>query len=261
MNTWRNTGSSVKPLTMLLLAAVLTGFTFALPRIPQPLEYHQFADQRACLGLRNCLNTVSNTMFILAGVAGLCFLHGASRQRDFIEPREALPYKLFFFAVILAGFNSGLYHLAPDNERLAWDRAAIILAFMAWLDTILCERVSLAAGMRLLPLLAAAGLGSVTYWAMSEARGAGDLRPYGLMQFIPIMLTPLLLWLYPPRYSGDRDILAVIILYGLALLCDFGDRPIFSLTGGFVSGHTIKHLIAALAAYWVIRRLQRRKIL
>ncbi|MDP1996315.1 MAG: alkaline phytoceramidase, partial [Gallionella sp.] len=178
----------------------------------------------------------------------------------FIDPREALPYRLFFLAAILLGFGSGYYHLAPDNSRLVWDRAAMSLALMSWLAAILCERVSLTAGLRLLPLLFTAALGSVGYWGWSEMRGSGDLRAYGLMQLYPMLLIPLLLWLYPPRYSGDRDILAVIGLYLLALLCDFTDHQIAALTGA-VSGHTAKHAVAALAIYWVVVGLRRRRIL
>ena len=61
----------------------------------------------------------------------------------------------------------------------------------------------------------------------------GDLRPYLLMQLYPVLLIPLLLRLYPPRYSGDRVILTVVGLYLLALLFDLGDRPVFALTGGW----------------------------
>lgn len=256
-----NFSPGAKAFGLSLLLAALVGLTWALPPIPQPPEYHHFADQRSCLGLPNCLDTASNALFVLAGLAGLRFLLGPSAHRAFIEPREALPYALFFFAVILIGFVSGWYHLAPDNGRLVWDRAAIALALMAWLAAILCERVGPMAGLRLLPLLIAAGLGSVAYWHISEARGAGDLRLYGLVQITPLLLIPLLLRLYPPRYSGDRDLMAVIGLYLLAVLCDFGDRRIFTLTGTLVSGHTVKHLAAGLAAYWVLRRLQRRRIL
>lgn len=261
MRIGRNATPRAKAFGLSLLVAALALCAWALPRIPQPLAYHRFADQRCCLGLPHCLDIASNVVFVLAGLAGLQFLLASSARRGFIAPREVLPYALFFFAAILVGFGSGWYHLAPDNGRLVWDRAAIALALMAWLAAILCERVSLAAGLRLLPLLIAAGLGSVAYWHVSEARGLGDLRPYGLVQITPMLLIPLLLRLYPPRYSGDRDIAAVIGLYFLALLCDVGDRRIFTLTGGLVSGHTAKHLVAGLAAYWVCRRLQRRRIL
>jgi hypothetical protein len=172
-----------------------------------------------------------------------------------------LPYVLFFFSTILVGLGSGLYHLVPDDGRLVWDRAAIALVFMAWLTAILGERVGIKAALFLLLPLIGAGLGSVGYWGWSEAHGMGDLRAYGLMQLTPMLLIPLLLWLYPPRYSGTCNILTVIGLYGLALLCDLSDYPIFTLTGGLVSGHTVKHLVAALAAYWVMRYLKRRRIL
>jgi len=265
MSSRRHTHPRARAIGLWLLVAALTGLAWALPRIPQPLQYHDFADRRACVALPNCLDTASNLLFVLAGVAGLCFLHGArntaSARRAFIDPREAWPYALLFSATILVGFGSGYYHLAPDNARLVWDRAAMAMALMSWLAAILCERVSIKAGLRLLPLLTTTGLGSVAYWGWSETQGLGDLRAYGLMQLYPMLLIPLLLWLYPPRYNGDRDILAVIGLYSLALLFDFTDRPVFDLTGGLVSGHTVKHVIAALAVYWVALRLRRRRIL
>lgn len=251
--------SRFKALVPWLLLALLAVLVFKLPAIPQPQHYHDFADRRACLGLPNCLDTASNALFVLAGALALRFLLGPSGRRVFRDPREALPYQLFFFFVILTGFASGYYHLAPGNAGLAWDRAAIALAFMAWFAAILCERVAPGSGFVLLPLLLVAGVGSVVYWYWSETRGMGDLRPYGLMQIAPMLLIPLLLRLYPPRYSGGRDILVVIGLYLLALLSDLSDRPVFALTGGLVSGHTLKHAIAALAAVWVVRTLRRRR--
>ncbi len=261
MSVWLTPGPAARALGLWLLVGVLAGLAFVLPPIAQPLSYHDFADRRACLGLPNCLDTASNALFVLAGAVGLFFLRSESGRRAFIDPREARPYRLFFFATVLLGFGSGYYHLAPGNDRLLWDRAAMMLAFMAWFAAILSERVGPRAGLRLLPLLLVAGLGSVLYWGWSEARGAGDLRPYGLMQLTPMLLVPLVLWLYPPRYSGDRIILAVIGLYLLALLGDLGDRPIFALTGGLVSGHTIKHVIAALAVYGVVLHLRWRQAL
>lgn len=260
MSWLRAIPSGAKVLGLLLPAAALGVFTLALSPIPQPLEYHRFADQRVFLGLPNFFDTVSNASFVLVGMAGLGFLKGFSARRVFVDPRESLPYALFFAAIILVGIGSGVYHLAPDNHRLAWDRGAIVLALMAWFAAILCERVSLIVGLLLLPLLVAAGLGSVVYWGLSEARGAGDLRFYALMQCLPMLLVPALLILYPSRYSGDRDILIIIGLYVLALLFDVSDRPVFGLSGGLVSGHTIKHLVAALAGYRILRHLQRRII-
>lgn len=247
-----------RALGLWLLAAALAVVAVLLPPLAQPPAYHDFADQRACRGVPNCLDTASNALFVLAGAIGLLLMRRAGRV-VFREPREAMPYRLVFVGAILIGFGSGYYHLDPANERLLWDRLAMMLAFMAWFAAIVGERVSPRVGLRLLPLFLAAGLGSVAWWGWSEARGIGDLRFYLLVQLIPVLLVPLLLRLYPPRYSGDRAILAVIGLYLLSLLFDLGDRAVFGFSGGRVSGHTLKHVIAAVAVLVVALHLRGRR--
>jgi hypothetical protein len=236
----------------------LVAVTWQLPPIAQWPQYHRFADQRTCLGIAHCYDTLSNLLFVFAGLAGLIFLGSGAAQRAFIDRHERKAYVLFFVAIVLVGLASAYYHLAPDNNRLLWDRAAIAVAMMSWFAAILGERVSIAWGRRLLPLLIIAGLASVAYWGWSERIGRGDLRAYGLMQLVPMLFVPLLLWLYPPRYSGVRDILVGGCLYPLALLCDLLDRSIADLLG-FVSGHTLKHVLAAGAAAWVVIALRRRR--
>ena len=58
----------------LLLIALLTGAVAAIiaafPPFPQPAAYHDFADQRAFLGVPNFLNVASNGLFVLVGAAG-----------------------------------------------------------------------------------------------------------------------------------------------------------------------------------------------
>jgi len=244
-----------------LLVAVLASLALLLPPIAQPLRYHDFIDQRSCWGIPNCLDSLSNIPFMLAGAIGLFLLHRSTAQGRFRDPREAWLYRLLFVGAVLIGFGSGYYHLEPTNDRLLWDRLAMMLTFMSWVAAIVAERVSLQAGLRLFPLLLAAGLGSAAWWWWSEVQGMGDMRFYLLMQLYPMLLIPLLLWLYPSRYSGDRTILGVVGLYLLALLFDRSDRLVFELTSGVVSGHTIKHLIAALAVLAIAWHLQRRHAL
>jgi hypothetical protein len=244
---------------LILVAALAMLLAFLLvPPVPQPLAYHDFADRRACFGLPNCLDTASNAFFLVTGVWGLIALFGTRVRAVFIDARERWPFALFFLAVVLTGFASAWYHLAPDNTRLAGDRAAMALAFMAWLAALLAERLGVKTGLMLLAPLCAAGLGAVFYWVWSETQGAGDLRPWLLVQLMPMLLVPLLLYLYPPRYNCGGDMLAVIGLYIVALLLDLGDRAVFALTGGLVGGHALKHLVAALAAGVVIHHLRRR---
>lgn len=241
----------------LSLTALLAMFGF-VPPMPQPQEYHRFADQSLHFGIPHFFDSVSNLLFILAGVAGLRFLASGRARLAFTDRREALAYWWFFGASVLVGLGSGYYHLAPDDSRLFWDRAAIAMALMSWLAAIVGERIDLAWGRRLLPLLVLAGVGSAVYWLWSESAGRGDLRPYLFMQLVPMLGVPLLLWLYRPRYPGDRDILVVLALYPAALACDFLDKPIAGLLG-FVSGHTLKHVLAAAAVWWVLVGLRRRR--
>lgn len=245
---------------LLLLFLLLVAAASLLPAIPQPPAYHRFADVSTCFGIPHCADTLSNLLFVQAGAAALVFLGSRQDRHAFLDRRERLPYVLFFLAVVLVGFASGYYHLAPDNGRLVWDRMAVALALMAWFAAILCERVDIDRGRRLLPVLLLAGVGSAGYWGWSETVGRGDLRAYGLMQLVPFLFVPLLLRFYPPRYARRHDhaIYAVLGLYLAALTCDLLDRPIAALTG-FVSGHTLKHVLAAGAACLVAIGLARRR--
>lgn len=252
----RNLSRRALWLSLPLLALVAA--SLSLPPLPQPPAYHRFADESLCLGIPHCQDTLSNLLFVLTGSAGLVFLASPPGQHAFLDRRERLPYLLFFWAVIAVGGASAYYHLAPDNGRLVWDRMAVALALMAWFAAIVCERADIAWGRRLLPPLLLFGVSSAAYWGWSEGTGHGDLRAYGLMQLLPFIYVPLLLRLYPPRYDGDRDVMLVWGLYLLALLCDFLDRPI-AAANGVVSGHTLKHILAAGAVCQVIRGLHRRR--
>jgi DNA-binding FrmR family transcriptional regulator len=151
---------------------------------------------------------------------------------------------LFFAGVALTGVGSAYYHWAPDNARLVWDRLPMTIGFMALLAAVVAERVSVTAGIALLPALLLAGAGSVAYWYACELRGAGDLRPYALVQFAPAALIPLPLLLFPARYTRGGDLVGVMVIYGAAKLFEVLDGPIFSM-GHLLSGHTLKHLTAA----------------
>jgi hypothetical protein len=68
---------------------------------------------------------------------------------------------------------------------------------------------------------------------------------------------PLLVLLFPPRYTRTGDLVGIAGFYVLAKVFEVSDREIFAL-GGLVSGHTMKHLAAALATYWLLRMLKLR---
>lgn len=239
---------------LLTLAVALV--VAALPPIPQPQWYHAFADQRAWFGIPHFLDVASNVFFLVLGAAGLWQL--ASGRLVLVDPRERWPWGVFFLGIAATGITSACYHWAPDNAGLFWDRLTMATAFMGWLAAHLAERIGARAGLALLPALLLLGPGSVVYWSFTEAVGVGDLRPYGFMHFYPALLVPLLLWLFPPRYTRAGDVLVVLTLYATALAAEWLDRPLFTLSGT-LSGHTLKHGLAAFAVYWALRMLRQRR--
>ena len=239
------------------LAALAAAALVLVPAIPQDPAYHRLADSRAWLGIPNALNVLSNTGFLLVGALGLAYVaDGASPA--FREPGERWPYVVFFGGLLLTGFGSAYYHWEPGNARLAWDRLPLAITLMGLLAATIAERIGVKSGLWLLGPLVALAAGSVIYWHWTEQRGAGDLRLYALVQFYPILAIPLMLWWLAPRYTRGGELLASAATYAAAKGPELLDGWILSATR-VVSGHTLKHLLAALAGYWVLRMLGHRR--
>lgn len=187
---------------------------------------------------------------------GLGFVASAKPDR-FLDGRERWPYFFVFLGLLLTALGSSYYHLAPDNARLVWDRLPMTVVFMSLVAAMIAERISVPAGVRLLPVLLAIGMASVVQWYASEVRGAGDLRFYAAVQvYAGVVL--LLIQFFPPRYTRGADLLGVAGFYALAKILETFDRPVFHGLR-VVSGHTLKHLAGAMAGYWILRMLQKRK--
>ena len=240
------------------LGVVALAVLICLPPLPQSQSYHHFADDRAFVGVPNFLNVVSNVPFLLVGVWGLWSVwhRPAGTGSPFVDPVERWPFVLFFVGVGLTGLGSAYYHLEPNNDRLVWDRLPMSMAFMALFAAVLSERIDVRIGIHLLLPLIALGIGSVWYWHATEQQGRGDLRPYYFVQFYPMLALPLVLLFLPPHHMRTSDLFAAVGWYALAKVCEHpGDRPIYVL-GHVLSGHTLKHLAAATAAFWILRMLQ-----
>lgn len=246
----------------ILSASSIVVFLLAvlLPPIAQPSHYHDFADQKLLFGIPSFFNVVSNLTISLSGIAGLWVVWRASQsieQRSFIHKTECWPYLIFFLMVVATGVGSAYYHWSPDNETLLWDRLPIAMGVTALLAAVLVERVSLRVGLWSLPLLVVLGAVSVMYWYWTEQQGAGNLNYYIVVQFYSLLLILVLGWIFPSKYTRGGDLNKVIGLYALAKVAETFDQGIYSL-GHMISGHTIKHLMAALAIYLIVRMLQKR---
>jgi hypothetical protein len=199
---------------------------FLAPRIGQPQSYHDFADRREWMGTRNFGDVLSNLPFAVIGFWGLWFLLERPPEKTkelFLDPRERWPY--------------------------------VVMSLVA---AMIAERISVRVGLWLLPALLLIGVASVVQWHLSELRGAGDLRFYAAVQVYGA-LVPLLVLLLPARYTRTSDLAVVAGWYILAKVLETFDKQIFAASRQVVSGHTLKHLAAAMAGYWLLRMVQKRR--
>lgn len=236
----------------LVVAAV---FLFVAP-IPQDPAYHAFADGRTLLGVANFWNVVSNLPFLVVGAWGVVYVmrHGHAVCLPGLE----LAYVVFFSGVFLTAFGSSYYHLAPANDPLAWDRLPMTIGFAGLFSIIVGEFVAARIGRMLVVPLLLVGIVSVEYWIWTESRGAGDLRLYALVQFLPMLLIPFILLLYRPAIGSAKYFWAMLGFYVLSKIVEFFDMAIFA-AGGAISGHSLKHLFAAAATAMVLLGLMRRR--
>jgi hypothetical protein len=244
------------PILLILLSVTISLAVFLfVPAIPQDRAYHDFADQRVFWGIPNFFNVASNLPLFIIGFLGI---HQVSQLNSFgnlLELRKA--YFAFFAGVFLTGMGSAFYHLSPANDSLVWDRMPMIIAFMALFAIVVGEIISAELANRMLYPLIVLGMLSVVYWFWSEQNNQGDLRFYGLIQFLPLLLIPIILLAGKTRSIPSAYIWALLVSYAAAKMAEFGDLALFQ-EFGYLSGHTIKHLLAALGVWFVILGLKKR---
>ncbi len=232
------------------MAVVAVFAAFLLPAMPQPPAYHDFADSRTLFGVANFLDVTSNGAFLVVGVAGLVVaLRPATRLST---GAERMLYVIFFLGMVLTAAGSAYYHLAPDNETLFWDRLPMTISFMALVAAQVAERISLRAGVLLVGPMLLVGAGSVVYWRETERAGAGNVTPYGILQAFSVLVM-LVIAMLPSRYTRANDVYKVFAAYVAAKILEALDWQFLGTLG--VSGHTLKHLAAALAGYLVLRMI------
>jgi hypothetical protein len=169
--------------------------------VPQDPLYHLFADQRTMASVPNFLNVISNLPFLLVGIMGW---RAITVNGETVTPETQRAWMVFFFGVALTAFGSGYFHLQPNNDTLIWDRLPMTIAFMSLFSIIVAEYFSPQLGQRILIPLLIVGAASVVYWACTESLGAGDLRPYAVVQFLPMLLIPLIISLYRKQSDLGR---------------------------------------------------------
>lgn len=233
----------------------MLGALLLLSPLPQDPAYHRFADARTLLETPYFWNVVSNLPFVVIGLLGLTLL---ARGRLVVDRETRLALAIMFLGIALTGFGSAYYHLDPTNERLLWDRLPMALAFMAFFAAILGERTRPSVANVVLGPFILFGVGSVLLWYIGEQHGAGNLRPYLAMQFYPLGIIPLLLFMSPARFTRGYDYLLTLGWYILAKMLEQMDSRLYEWMGQ-IGGHPLKHLAAAMGAFWMLRMFVRRE--
>jgi len=242
-----------KSLMLAGLALVACGVALALEPIPQPPEYNGFADSRPILGIPNALNVLSNLPFIVIGALGLTHLFSRRSAATFRESWERWPYAVALGSVFTVGWASFFYHWKPDDASLFWDRLPMTTLFTSMLGIAVIERMSAKWGRRAFVPWVALGV-----WTLVYGQTRNDFRFYGVLQGMTMVGLPLVLVLFAPRYTRGFDLWIAVALYGAAKACEALDEPIFRLLQGAASGHTLKHLLGAAAAWKIVSMLRGR---
>lgn len=216
---------------------------FSKPVIVQDLNYHSFVDERAFMGIPNAQNVLTNICFLFAGFLGLRELTG-----DKLKTKKS--WLWFFISIVLVAPGSAYYHWHPDNSTLVWDRLPMSMGFMALYVVLLSEHVSLKIE-KFLYFAILVGLLSVGVWVFTT-----DLRFYFWIQFSSFLTIPLILLLFPSFYTKKYLYLITLLIYGLAKWAEVKDREVYELTNNIISGHALKHILAAIglaALWWMIK--------
>ncbi|MFT6716015.1 MAG: hypothetical protein ACJA0Q_000644 [Saprospiraceae bacterium] len=216
----------------------------AFPSLKQDLGYHVFSDQEHCCKIPNFWNVISNLPFLLVGLLGL--------KKVNVSTEFKLQKQLFFIGISLVSFGSGYYHWSPNNETLVWDRLPMTIAFMALFSIIIGEFINEKAGNKSFIPLLLIGIGSVIYWVLFD-----DLKFYALVQFYPMLAIPVILIFFKSKKHALWGYWTLLIAYIMAKIFEHFDFEVHS-TILFISGHSIKHLVAAAGVYCLLYYYQQR---
>lgn len=222
-------------LFLMLLFVALSAVLFFIAPIAQDQNYHLFVDSRTMFAVPNLWNVISNVPFVVVGIWGLY----ACIQKPNIY------FMVFFIGFFLTGFGSAYYHWAPSNATLVWDRLPMTIAFMAFFSFILSEHINKNLGIYLLLPLLILGVFSIFYWDYTESMNRGDLRLYAGVQFIPIILIPCIVMLFPNKNYAAKTLWLLVLAYLLAKVFEYFDAAIYQAIP--MSGHAIKHVVASFA--------------
>jgi hypothetical protein len=216
--------------------------------VKQALDYHAFDDTRALFGVPNFWNVASNLPFLVVGLLGIEELSDCPRgalsasmpPNSFFRRRDLRRSRLSLLSSYAGqrlpdlgspAHDDGVHVLCRDHHRGAHrspDRCPVAATACA----------------------ARRGVGRLL---AADRR----LRPYIVVQFLPLLVIPLVLLLFPSSFSSVALVWAMLGSYALSKALELGDDFTFAF-GGLMSGHALKHAVAALSMYLFVLAVRTR---
>ena len=244
--------NAINPLlfTLGLFATVILVFTafWSLLPVQDVSSYFNYADQRCILGINNFSDVVSNLAFTFVGFLGFYW----------VKNNDTHSYEFNFLgnslatAMVLVSIGSAFFHYIPTVERLFWDRVPMVLGFISLIGLLIADRVNKNIGLKTFYILFVLSVITLALWRLNYL----DLRPYLLIQFGALLFVVLIILLKSRGKVSNTAVWTSFGLYILAKIFEIADSFMWNLTG-FISGHTLKHLAAALAMYFLLKTFQK----
>jgi Ceramidase len=236
--------SQLKLLYIISIVAVVA-IIFVKP-ILQSQEYHSFADQSTFFWIPNFWNVISNLPFVIIGSIGILKVFNSIKNSPLKQS-----FVWFFIGILLTGFGSAYYHYNPSDVTLIWDRLPMTISFMSFLSIIIGEFIHLNFGKKALYPFLIIGILSIIYWIVLQ-----DLRMYLLVQFLPITLIPIILFLSRNSLKLKKYFWLILTTYIIAKFLESYDLFVYNTTYKTISGHTLKHLVASIGPLIFYRFIQ-----
>lgn len=222
--------------------ALLVGL-IAWGPVPLAAHEHRYADQRSWLGVPNIAHLIANLPLLAAGLWGWL----RTRTGDWPDELRA-PWQLFHLCVLGGALVSVAYHAAPGDTGYLLSQVAMSAAFVLLTIGVLAERVNPWFGTR--AGITCAMVLTLLLSTTSLTGGTIDLRPFLLLQLLPVLLIPTGVLGLPGRHTRSADWMIMLATYVVARGFGMADALVYERTG-WISGHSLMHVGLGCVAGWL----------
>lgn len=237
--------------TCLFLVSFIAQLLGVLTKL-SPTE-NLFADLRTLCGIHNIGDVLSNLSFMVVGFYAIAHLI-KNDSRD-------INMWLIALGSLAVGLGSAYYHANPSNNRLLWDRLPMSIVFSGIfmysvnaLDLIKKVNYKVASLAYLL-----FSVSTVLIWYVGFKTHINLIAPYVFLQFggMVLIITLSVMALFEKKIQLAKTLFAIIFCYAIAKVFEHFDFQIFTMLNHLISGHSIKHLVSALAIFIWFKMLKK----